>query len=160
MAAKTLRGIHVFWWVAGFFAVTIALDSLFVVWAIQTFPGEQVKNSYVLGLDFNHEVARRKAQEQLGWAAEIGVRGEPSRMLVVRVKDAGAAAVTGLQMSASIHLAGQASSQTLKLAEQLPGDYVAPLDLPAGAHIEIAASASRSSSDAIIFEAAKSLELP
>ncbi|MFT3723300.1 MAG: FixH family protein [Hyphomonadaceae bacterium] len=160
MAAKALRGIHVFWWVVGFFAVTIALDSLFVVWAIQTFPGEQVKNSYVLGLDFNHEVARRKAQEQLGWVAEIGVRDEPARMLVVRVKEAGAAAVTGLKIMASTHVAGQASAQALALAEQLPGEYVAPLDLPSGARLEVVASASRPASDAIVFEAAKTLELP
>jgi nitrogen fixation protein FixH len=160
MAAKALRGIHVFWWVAGFFAVTIALDSLFVVWAIQTFPGEQVKNSYVLGLDFNQEVARRKAQEQIGWTAEIGVRDEPSRMLVVRVKDADVVAVTGLKVSASVHVAGQSGAQTLKLAEQVPGEYVAPLDLPSTVRVEIAASASRSSSEAIVFEAAKTLELP
>ncbi|HOY78166.1 MAG TPA: FixH family protein [Hyphomonadaceae bacterium] len=158
MAAKPLRGIHVFWWISGFFAVTIALDSLFVVWAIQSFPGEQVKNSYVLGLDFNREVARRKAQEAVGWSAEIGVREEPTRTLVIRVKSAEAGAVTGLQMSASVHIAGEARAQTLTLAEQLPGEYVAPVDLPSEKRIDIEAKAVRQNSD-IIFEAAKRLEL-
>ena len=70
MATKPLRGIDVFLWLAAFFVVTFAVDGYFIVRAVNTFPGEQVKNSYVLGLDFNQQVARRAAQAELGWTAE------------------------------------------------------------------------------------------
>jgi hypothetical protein len=78
MATKPLRGIDVFWWLAAFFIVTFAVDGYFIVRAVNTFPGEQVKNSYVLGLDFNQQVARRAAQAELGWTDEAGLIGGPA----------------------------------------------------------------------------------
>lgn len=159
MAAKTLRGIHVFWWIAGFFAVTVALDAMFVVWAVQSFPGEQVKNSYVLGLDYNREVERREAQKEMGWAAEVGLSDEGSRMLVVRMKDRTSAPVGGLRLAANVHVAGKSADGVVSLVERSPGEYVAPVDVAKGARLEVAVSASRAESEAVVFEAAKKLEV-
>lgn len=159
MAAKALRGVHVFWWVAGFFAVTIALDALFVVWAVQSFPGEQVKNSYVLGLDYNREVERREAQREMGWAAEVGISDEGSQLLVVRMKDRAAAPVDGLRIAANVHVAGTSRDGVVSLVERAPGEYVAPVDIAKSVRLEVAISASRTGSDAIVFEAAKKLEV-
>lgn len=159
MAARVLRGIHVFWWVAGFFAVTIALDAMFVFWAVQSFPGEQVKNSYVLGLDYNREVARREAQRELGWSAEVGISDEGSHMLVVRVKNSAAAPVVGLRLAANVHVAGNRDDGQVTLMERTAGEYVVPVDVARGARLDVAISASRAGSDAVVFEAAKKLEV-
>lgn len=159
MATKALRGIHVFWWVTGFFAVTVALDAMFVVWAVQSFPGEQVKNSYVLGLDYNREVERREAQREMGWSAEVGISDEGNHMLVVRVKDHAASPVNGLQLAANVHVAGKRSDGAMSLIERSPGEYAAPIEVARGARLEVAISATRAASDTIIFEAAKKLEV-
>lgn len=159
MAARALRGVHVFWWVAGFFAITFALDAMFVVWAVQSFPGEQVKNSYVLGLDYNREVERRNAQQKLGWAAEVGVREEGSRILVVRMRDGAASPLDGLHLTADLHVVGKRNDGALSLVERHPGEYVAPVNVQPGARIDVAISVTRAGSDAIIFEASKKLEV-
>ncbi len=140
MATKTLRGIDVFWWLAAFFTVTIAVDGYFIVRAVNTFPGEQVKNSYVLGLDFNRQIARRATQAELGWTAEAGMIGGPDAALLVRIASP-AGAVSGLSVEVEIVLPGR-GAKTLNLVERAPGEYTAPL-LVDGAHradIEIKAS--------------------
>ena len=53
-----IRGVHVAIMMVAFFAVIIALDTLFITFAIQSHPGEKVRNSYVLGLEYNKELAR------------------------------------------------------------------------------------------------------
>lgn len=60
-----LTGRHVFAITAGAFSVIIGVNVLLAVKAVSTFPGLEVKNSYVAGQGFND---RRAAQEALGWA--------------------------------------------------------------------------------------------
>lgn len=158
--AKGLRGVQVFFWIAGFFAVTISLDTLFVVWALQSFPGEQVKNSYVLGLDYNREVARRREQEKLGWAAEVGLAPVDGGRLVVRMQAADQSPLTGLTVSASVHISGQASAETVELAETSAGEYVAPVTAPSSARLEMNISARRAHEDTATFRAFKTLVMP
>jgi nitrogen fixation protein FixH len=59
-----LTGRHVFAITAGAFAVIIGVNLLLAVKAVTTFPGLEVKNSYVAGQGFD---ARKAAQEALGW---------------------------------------------------------------------------------------------
>ncbi len=158
--AKGLRGVHVFLWIAGFFAVTISLDTLFVVWALQSFPGEQVKNSYVLGLDYNREVARRRAQEQLGWAAEVGLAPADGGRLVVRMQTADQSPLGGLAVSASVHISGQARAETVELAEASAGEYSAPVNAPSNARLDMRISARRAHEDKTTFIASKTLVMP
>ena len=121
MAAKPIRGIHVFWWIASFFALVIAADTYFVVRAVGTFPGEQVKNSYVLGLDYNHQLARREAQLKLGWTAEAGLVGGEDPMLLVRCNsDAGP--LTGLTGHVDLILPGRGAHILLSL-EPVPRTF-------------------------------------
>src|SRR5690348_6965971 len=98
MFATPLRGIHVFWMVFLFFAVIIAVDAFFIMRAVNTFPGEQVKNSYVLGLDYNREVERHEAQARLGWTAQAGIDMEDGRSLILRIYDRDSAPLSGLSV--------------------------------------------------------------
>lgn len=59
-----LTGRHVFAITVGAFGVIIAVNVLMAVKAVSTFPGLEVKNSYVASQTFD---ADRKAQEALGW---------------------------------------------------------------------------------------------
>lgn len=154
MATKALRGIHVFWMIFAFFAVTVSVDIFFVIRAVNTFPGEQVKNSYVLGLDFNREIERRDAQRKLGWTAQAGL---VDQSLLVRFGSA-SGPVTGLQVEAEVLMPGR-GARTVELAERAPGEYAAPVDLDGAHRLEIGITAKRSGEDAVVFEASKAIEV-
>lgn len=82
---KELKGWHVLLIMLGFFGVMFAVNGVFLYHAITSFPGEDVKKSYVQGLNYNDTLAARAAQAELGWTAEAGLVG---RELVFRLSDA------------------------------------------------------------------------
>lgn len=157
---KGLRGIHVLFWLLGLFSVMIAVNTVFVFWALKSFPGEQVKNSYVLGLDYNREVERRREQEKLGWTSEVGLAPADGAHLVVRMLAADQTPITGLSVSTSVHVAGEARAETVELTEALPGEYIATLNAPAKARLELNISARRADAANAIFTASKTLVTP
>lgn len=159
-ATKGMRGIHLFWWLCGFFAVMIAANAVFLYSALTSFPGEEVKNSYVLGLDYNREVERRREQDALGWSAEVGLADASDRRLIVRMLGADQAPLTGLAIVASVHVAGEAQATTVDLVEVSPGEYAAQIAAPAKARVETQVSARRRSEDVAVFKAAKTLVMP
>ncbi len=69
---KTITGWHVFGMFAFGFATIIAANLTLAFSAVQTFPGLEVKNSYVASQDFE---AQRKAQEALDWDVSARVAG-------------------------------------------------------------------------------------
>lgn len=158
MQGKPLRGIHVFWMVFAFFAVVIGVDTYFIVGAVTTFPGEQVKNSYVLGLDYNREVERNERQARLGWSATAGLKHEGELKIVIHIQDLDAQPVSGLAVSAAWHVLGQGRDERdLVLHEVKPGQYEAVIDAPGKSRIDVAFAAQRPRENGIVFEAAKTL---
>ena len=82
---------------SSFFVVIIAVNIVLAVQAVRTFPGLEVKNSYVASQTFD---AERRAQEALGWTA--GARIEAGELILTLagpdgrpVADAVVAAVLG-----------------------------------------------------------------
>ncbi|RYH07423.1 FixH family protein [Tropicimonas sp. IMCC6043] len=65
-----LTGRKVLFFTVGAFGVVIAVNVTMAYLAVGTFPGLEVKNSYVASQSFD---ADRAAQEALGWTAEAGV---------------------------------------------------------------------------------------
>ncbi len=157
-ASHGIRGIHVFWMVFAFFALIVVADTLFIVNAVGSFPGEQVRNSYVLGLDYNRKVERRGAQARLGWRAEAGFQEDGRQMLVVRLRSAQDAAIEGLDVHADLHAAGLGGeAQRLELFERTPGEYAAPVDIVGPARVDLEIVVRRRGEGAAVFEASKSL---
>ena len=58
---------------ASFFVLSIAVNLVMAFSAVRTFPGLEVKNSYVASQEFDRE---RAAQVALGWTAEARVEGD------------------------------------------------------------------------------------
>jgi len=146
---------------ASFFALIIAADAYFIVRAVGSFPGEQVRNSYVLGLDYNREVKERARQAELGWTAEAGIVGDSQSTLVVRMADANQAPVTGLLMSATYFIAGGGREEhRLVFAEAAPGEYRAEIPAADTGRAEFRISASRGQDGATIFQAIKAAVIP
>lgn len=65
-----LTGRKVFFITASAFGVIIGVNIAMAVLAVGTFPGLEVKNSYVASQQFE---ADRAAQEALGWSVDAGV---------------------------------------------------------------------------------------
>ena len=148
-----LRGIHIFWGIAAFFGLMIAVQAVFVVQAVRTFPGEEVEKSYLQGIDYNRTLERRNLQQRLGWRAQAGL---DEAMLVVRLGDASAKPLSGLSVMASIRRPG-GEERELTLVERRPGEYTAEAGATRG-RLQLAIEARRSARDEIIFEAFKTLE--
>ncbi len=157
MATKPVRGIHVFWGVATFFALVIAVDAFFIVQAVGTFPGEQVKNSYVIGLDYNHQLERREAQLKRGWTAEAGLVGGMDQTLLVRLRSA-SGPVTGLKVEVDMILPGR-GAETLTLAERAPGEYAGAVAMNGAHRAELEISATEPDAKTPVFEATKVLQV-
>ncbi|MFO1186640.1 MAG: FixH family protein [Alphaproteobacteria bacterium] len=69
--APRIAGWHVLAGFAVFFGIVFAANGLFVYYALATHPGNDVRDAYVGGLEFNRELAQKRAQEKLGWQATI-----------------------------------------------------------------------------------------
>ena len=156
MTTKPLRGIHVFWMVFAFFAIVAAVDVLFIVRAVGSFPGEDAPNSYLVGLDYNSTLARRSEQEKLGWRADAGV--DNGSTLIVRMRTRVGEPLRGLDVSVVVHRIGRSEEgATVRLAERRPGEYAAAFDSTDGGRFMCSIKARRQGEAEIAFEASKTL---
>ncbi len=80
-----IKGWHVFTGFALAFGVIIAVNLTLAFNAVSTFPGLEVKNSYVASQSFD---ANRSAQQALGWEVSAHLEGNA---LVLRILDEGVA---------------------------------------------------------------------
>ena len=124
--AAPLTGRKVFLIAASAFAVILGVNVLMAVKAIGTFPGLEVKNSYVASQTFD---AERAAQKALGWtltetldAGELRLAFRDRDGLPVRVE----------RLSATIGRTTAASDDLKPDFVWRNGDYVAPASLAPG----------------------------
>lgn len=99
----TLKGWHVWTMVGMFFAIVIGVNIIFITLAVQSFPGEDVKKSYVQGLEYNKTLDARARQAALGWQANATF--EPSSdgaALTIRMHDRNGAPLTGFNITAEL----------------------------------------------------------
>lgn len=123
---KPLRGIHVFLIVAGAFSIIIGANGVLAWNAVRSFPGLDVKNTYVDSQSFD---ARRAAQESLGWTAWVSADADTLR---IRFTGRGGEAVIPAIVTARIGRKTTAQDDT-QLALVRDGDgFAAPHDNAAG----------------------------
>jgi nitrogen fixation protein FixH len=96
MTTREITGKHVLIGMVAAFGVIIAVNMTLAFKAVGTFPGLEVKNSYVASQSFD---ARRAAQDALGWdvAAEID-----EGMLKIKIVDSDGAPVEPQTISAML----------------------------------------------------------
>lgn len=155
MRSEGIRGIHVFWSIAAFFSVMIAVQTFFVVQAVRTFPGEEVKESYMQGIDYNRTLERRDQQRRMGWSAQAGL--EPDSTLVVRLNDSFSQPLTGLSVIVLVRRPG-GEEREFALIERRPGEYALQISATRG-RVQLVIEARRSGQDETMFEAVKVLEV-
>lgn len=78
---REITGRHVFAVFAAAFGVIITVNLILAFNAVRTFPGLEVKNSYVASQSFDVD---RDAQEALGWDVAAEVEGDQLRLSIQR----------------------------------------------------------------------------
>lgn len=80
MATRELTGRKVFLITASAFGIIIGVNLTMAFQAVRTFPGLEVKNSYVASQSFDE---RRAAQEALGWTAQADLTENGVRIAIL-----------------------------------------------------------------------------
>ncbi|MEL7256097.1 MAG: FixH family protein [Pseudomonadota bacterium] len=82
MKDRTLTGWHVLAMFCTGFGIVITVNMILAFSAVRTFPGLEVKNSYIASQFFDRD---RAAQEALGWEVSANVEDD---FLILRIDDA------------------------------------------------------------------------
>ncbi|MEK6636450.1 MAG: FixH family protein, partial [Pseudomonadota bacterium] len=116
---RCFTGWHMATILITFFGVVIAVNLVMARFAVSTFGGTVVDNSYVASQNYNRWLAAAEQQSQLGWKATLSLDG--SRRVLVRAAKAGLP-VTGLTVSGTAtHPLGRAPSIPLSFAASADG---------------------------------------
>ena len=137
-ARRGFTGRHMLAAMLGFFGVVIAVNVTMATLAARTFGGTVVDNSYVASQHFNRWLAAGRAQERLGWAAQLTVDGH--RRVRLALSDR-IGALDGAEVAAvARHPLGRESDVPFRFRRSAAGLYVSDRPLPAGrwlVHLEI-----------------------
>lgn len=124
--AAPITGRKVFAILVGFFGVIITVNLTMAYMAIGTFPGMDVKNSYVASQFFDKD---RAAQQALGWVVDVSYQdGE----LQVTVVDKNGAPADVAKLEAIVGRPTHVRDDQLPEFQQRGGVFKAPLTLAEG----------------------------
>lgn len=101
MSERQFTGRHAAMVFVGAFGIIITVNIVLAYNAVKTFPGLEVKNSYVASQQFD---ARRAAQEALGWTVSADASGG---LIVLKITDADGAPVEAAELQAIVGRATQ-----------------------------------------------------
>lgn len=123
---KQLTGRHVAMIFGGAFSVIITVNLALAYNAVHTFPGLEVKNSYVASQSFDKN---RAEQESLGWTVRAEVK---NGQLLLSVTDADGAPVEAASLEATLGRATHVNDDNTPDFTFDGERYVAPADLAPG----------------------------
>ena len=152
---KELKGWHVLLIMLGFFGVMFSVNGVFLFHAITSFPGEDIKKSYVQGLSFNDTLADRAAQAELGWTAEAGLVDDH---LIVRLNDAADAPLSSQLVVGELRrLATKRDDRTISFQSRLHGEYAAQVGALAPGQWLLRVNVFDAQGDTVVFQVEKTL---
>lgn len=127
---RTFTGWHMTGILVAFFGVVIAVNVVMARFAISTFGGEVVENSYVASQHYDRWLAEARAQVKAGWRAEPSVSAD---RLTVALTQRGVS-VPDVRLTATArHPLGRQPDQVLALRWDAASErYIAAQPLPAG----------------------------
>ncbi|WP_050605009.1 FixH family protein [Ruegeria sp. 6PALISEP08] len=96
MSERKFTGKHALAVFVGAFGVIIAVNLVLAYSAVKTFPGLEVKNSYVASQEFNE---RLKVQQALGWTVQAETKGG---LLILHITDESGAPVQVSELNAVV----------------------------------------------------------
>ena len=122
---REFTGRHMLFVMFGMFGTIIAVNLIMARYAVETFGGTVVDNSYVASQDYNHWLADARAQKALGWT--VATRRLPDKRVEVT-----ATPENGVLSGTAHHPLGRAKDQQLRFALTGAGRWTSADPLPAG----------------------------
>lgn len=126
---RELTGRHVLAIMLGAFGTIIAVNVFMAFQAVSTFPGLEVRNSYVASQSFDRD---RAAQEKLGWTVTPDYDG---KVLTVAIRDADGLPARLTDMELTIGRPTHVREDQTPLFTYENGVFRAPITLGPGAWI-------------------------
>ena len=124
--SREITGRHVLIGFIVAFGVIIGVNLILAYSAVKTFPGLEVKNSYVASQEFN---TRKAAQEALGWDVSAQLQGEE---LVLAITDASGSPVEVKELKAILGRPTHVKQDLEPEFRFTARGYVAPITLDDG----------------------------
>lgn len=125
-----------------FFAVVIGVNVLMARFAISSFGGTVVDNSYVASQNFNEWLAEARAERALGWS--VTVDKDRDGRAIVDARDAGGRAFDDARITAiARHPLGRLPDRTISFTRGEDGRYTADQRLEAGRWMMVVTVAHR-----------------
>ena len=121
--AREFRGRHLLYILAGFFGTMLAVNALFVYFALSTFSGME-SDAYEIGLHYNNRIDAGARQAALGWSHSVTPQPEGALLVSIRSKDG--APVSGLALAGDMtRPVDDRLTAPLVFRETSPGNYLA-----------------------------------
>jgi nitrogen fixation protein FixH len=127
---RQLTGRHIAAVFTVFFGVVIGVNFVMARYAIGTFGGTVVGNSYVASQNFNRWLADAERQERLGWTPNVSL--DPSRRIRLSVTKFGTRLENVSAGGFAVHPLGRASAIPLTFRSIPGGTLLADQRLPRG----------------------------
>ncbi len=129
--ARRFTGKHMLLIMLAFFGVVIGVNAIMARFAISTFGGTVVDNSYVASQSFNDWLAEARDQKALGWQSVVTL--DEGRRIAIMVKDPGGLPLAALRINAiAEHPLGRVKPVDFVFAPVAPGEYRSTMPLPDG----------------------------
>ncbi len=144
-----LTGWHILGAMVAFFSIIIAVNVVFLYFAVTTFSGIETEDAYRKGISYNERLAEARQLEKLGWQGKLAATAD--RKIELTLLSEGGTPIRGIEIEARV---GRPSTDKfdadLKFVAQGEGRYVADAaSLAAGNWIvTLQASDSVNSADA------------
>lgn len=127
---RRFTGRHMLAIMLAFFGVVVTVNFIMAGFAVSTFGGRVVDNSYVASQKYNRWLAEARTQNASGWTGDLTLDAQRHPLFVASI-DGGS--LSGAQVSAvARHPVGRAPDIAIRFDEVSPGVYRAGSALPAG----------------------------
>lgn len=128
---KEFTGRHAAAIIIAFFAIVICVNLVMATFAISTFGGTIVDNSYVASQKYNQWLEQARAQENHGWIVSDPARVGDHAALTLVAKN-GSVLTNAIITASAEHPIGTADPFTLHFTEVRPGEYHSAQAIPKG----------------------------
>ncbi|WP_373490376.1 FixH family protein [Parasphingorhabdus sp.] len=128
---KKFTGYHAAMIIVAFFAVVVSVNMVMARFALSTFGGTVVDNSYVASQKYNQWLEQARDQQAYGWTVSPAVRS--GKGVILTLAEADGAALQGASVVAvAEHPVGRAEPFDVSFSEVRPGVYQSVEPLAAG----------------------------
>jgi len=130
-AVKKFTGYHATAIIVAFFAVVVVVNLVMAQFALSTFSGTVVDNSYVASQKYNDWLEQARNQEEHGWTVSPALRKAGKASIAITTADG--APLQGATMEAvAEHPIGQSDPFEISFTQAATGEYQSVQPLPEG----------------------------